>query len=142
MLGHPGGDGTKNAWAYTYMYRTIKLLVICYQDGVILGVGGEEKTKAGMRVLGYDAPCANIGFGCTRGSLQGFIKWHFLVHALLCRHSKHTSINTSYITLLLRLSTKNHFAVAMLLEFGLANSRISERSFGEGPVWCTRSQRP
>lgn len=40
--------GQKNTWAYTYMYRTIKLLVICNQDGVILGVGGEEKTKAGM----------------------------------------------------------------------------------------------
>lgn len=40
--------GQKNTWAYTYMYRTIKLLVICNQDAVILGVGGEEKTKAGM----------------------------------------------------------------------------------------------
>lgn len=40
--------GQKNTWAYTSMYRTIELLVICNQDGIILEVGGEEKTKAGV----------------------------------------------------------------------------------------------
>lgn len=65
-------------------------------------------------ILRHDVPCVNktsFGYPGHHMALSGA--------CLLCKHNKHTSVNTVYITLLLRLSTKNHFVVTMLLEFGL-----------------------